>query len=209
MFLEERGYYLIATLIIAAAVLWFVVSFERKKPQEREVVMLAVMTAIAVVGRAIFFMTPQIKPCAAIIIITAVMLGKQAGFLCGVLTAFISDFMFGQGPWTPWQMIAFGIVGLGAAIIFEKREQLRNNKVLLCIYGFISTAVAYGLIMDTSTVLMYMDKPRLASFIAVYTSGIIFNVIHGLATVVILWILAEPMFRKINRIKIKYGMYLN
>ena len=207
MLFNGREYYLIAFFIIMAAILWFVFSFERRKPKEREVVVLAVMTAMAVIGRLIFFMTPQIKPCAAIIIITAVMLGKQAGFLCGALTAFISDFMFGQGPWTPWQMIAFGLVGLGAAVIFEKSAL--KNKMLLCIYGFVATALVYGLIMDTSTVLMTTDRPTMNAFVAVYISGIIFNVIHGLSTVVILWFLADPMFRKLDRIKQKYGMYTN
>lgn len=208
MLFNGREYYLIAFLIIVAAIMWFVFSFERRKPKEREIVLLAVMTAIAVIGRLVFFMTPQIKPCAAIIIITAVMLGKQAGFLCGALTAFISDFMFGQGPWTPWQMVAFGLVGLGAAVIFEKNK-MKENKILLCIYGFVSTTVVYGIIMDTSTVLMSTDALTVKAFATVYISGIVFNIIHGLSTVVILWFLAEPMIRKIDRIKMKYGMYVN
>ena len=91
-----REYYVISIVIIIAAILWFMWSFERKKPQEREVVMLAVMTAMAVVGRAIFIVTPQFKPCAAIIVITGIMLGKQSGFLCGALTAFVSNFIFGH-----------------------------------------------------------------------------------------------------------------
>ena len=73
-------------------------------------------------------MLPQFKPCVAIIIITGIMLGKQAGFLCGALTAFVSDFFFGQGPWTPWQMFAFGIIGFISAIVFQKRKYLATTK---------------------------------------------------------------------------------
>ena len=72
-------------------------SFEKRKPKTREVVVLAVMTGIATLGRVIFFMLPQFKPCVAIIIITGIMLGKQAGFLCGALTAFVSDFLLRSG----------------------------------------------------------------------------------------------------------------
>lgn len=203
-----REYYVISIVIIIAAILWFMWSFERKKPQEREVVMLAVMTAMAVVGRAIFIVTPQFKPCAAIIVITGIMLGKQSGFLCGALTAFVSNFIFGQGPWTPWQMIAFGLVGLISAVIFYgKRERYADNRILLGIYGFLITFLLYGFIMDTSTVLMYTDKLRLSTFMATYLSGVYFNIIHGLSTLIFLLILSKSIFSKIRRLKVKYGMF--
>ena len=203
-----REYYVISIVIIIAAILWFMWSFERKKPQEREVVMLAVMTAMAVVGRAIFIVTPQFKPCAAIIVITGIMLGKQSGFLCGTLTAFVSNFIFGQGPWTPWQMIAFGLVGLISAVIFYgKRERYADNRILLGIYGFLITFLLYGFIMDTSTVLMYTDKLRLSTFMAIYLSGVYFNIIHGLSTLIFLLILSKSIFSKIRRLKVKYGMF--
>lgn len=203
-----REYYVISIVIIIAAILWFMWSFERRKPQEREVVMLAVMTAMAVVGRAIFIVTPQFKPCAAIIIITGIMLGKQSGFLCGALTALVSNFIFGQGPWTPWQMIAFGLVGLVSAIIFNgKREHYADNRILLGIYGFLITFLLYGFIMDTSTVLMYTDKLRFSTFMATYLSGLYFNIIHGLSTLIFLLILSKSIFSKIRRLKVKYGMF--
>lgn len=203
-----REYYVISIVIIITAILWFMWSFERRKPQEREVVMLAVMTAMAVVGRAIFIVTPQFKPCAAIIIITGIMLGKQSGFLCGALTALVSNFIFGQGPWTPWQMIAFGLVGLVSAIIFNgKREHYADNRILLGIYGFLITFLLYGFIMDTSTVLMYTDKLRLSTFMATYLSGLYFNIIHGLSTLIFLLILSKSIFSKIRRLKVKYGMF--
>lgn len=84
-------------------------------------------------------MLPQFKPCVAIIIITGIMLGKQSGFfLCGALTAFVSDFFFGQGPWTPWQMFAFGIIGFISAIVFSKKKVLslqQSSTLLIWIYN--------------------------------------------------------------------------
>ncbi|MFQ9516266.1 MAG: ECF transporter S component [Eubacterium sp.] len=208
MFLNGREYYLISILIIVASIIIFMWSFERRKPQTREVVVLAVMTAFAVVGRIMFFMTPQFKPCAAIIIITGIMLGKEAGFLCGALTAFVSDFFFGQGPWTPWQMAAFGIIGFVSALIFYgKMRKLAENKWVLCTYGFFMTFVVYGVILDTATVFMYTDEPTISAFLTTYASGIVFNGVHGASTVLFLWFLSAPLMKKLERIKLKYGMY--
>lgn len=208
MLLNGREYYLISILIIVASIIVFMWSFEKRKPQTREVVVLAVMTALAVTGRIMFFMTPQFKPCAAIIIITGIMLGKEAGFLCGAVTAFVSDFFFGQGPWTPWQMAAFGIIGFVSAFVFSgKLRNLADRKWLLCIYGFFMTFVVYGLILDTATVFMYTDSPTISAFAAAYASGIVFNAIHGISTFVFLWLLSGPLMRKLKRVKIKYGMY--
>ena len=203
-----RQYYLIAIVMIFLAVLFFLWSFEKRKPQTREIVMLAVLTAMAIVGRLIFFMTPQFKPCAEVIIITAVMLGKEAGFLCGCLTAFISDFFFGQGPWTPWQMFAFGIIGLVSALIFSGAgKRLIENRLFISVYGFFITFVLYGIIMDTATVLMYTDTPTLGALLTTYAGGIIFNLIHGLSTFIFLFVLSQTMLKKIKRIKVKFNMF--
>ncbi len=203
-----RHYYMASIILIILAIILFVWSFEKNKPKTREVVLLAVLTTMAIVGRLIFFMTPQFKPCSAIIIITGIMLGKNSGFLCGCLTAFISDFFFGQGPWTPWQMIAFGLIGVLSALIFQKsREKYAYNKFLISAYGFLVTFVVYGFILDTATVLMYTESPKLSAFITTYASGVFFNFIHGLSTFVFLFILSGEMFRKIKRIKIKFNMY--
>ena len=83
--------------------------FENRRPQARELVVIAVLCAIGVAGRAAFFMVPQFKPVAAVVILAGVCFGAESGFLVGAMTAFVSNFFFGQGPWTPWQMFAFGL----------------------------------------------------------------------------------------------------
>jgi energy-coupling factor transport system substrate-specific component len=207
-FLFMRSYYIFAILIIIISIAAFLWSFEKRKPKTREVVLLAVMTSLAIVGRLAFFMTPQFKPCAAIIIITGIMLGRQSGFLCGVLTAFVSDFFFGQGPWTPWQMIAFGLIGLLSAIIFSgKRLKIAHNRVIISVYGFIITFFLYGIIMDTATVFMYTDEPKLSAFIATYMSGIFFNFVHGFSTFVFLFLVSGAIFKKVERLKIKFHIF--
>ena len=98
--------------------------------------LIAVMAAIAVVGRMAFFMLPQFKPVTAIVIITGISLGAEAGFLTGAVAGFVSNFFFGQGPWTPWQMFAFGIIGFLAGLLFRgKREKYKKSKLILCLYG--------------------------------------------------------------------------
>ena len=203
----DRLYLIASVVLIILAIVLFVRAFEKKKPSTKDVVLISVMISLAVIGRLVFFMIPQFKPCAAIVIITGIMLGKQSGFLCGVMTAFISDLFFGMGPWTLWQMIAFGLIGVISALIFnDKRiEKMRGyGKLILCIYGFLITFVLYGLIMDTATVFMITDKPKLSIFVATYASGVVFNLIHGLSTFIFLYLMANPLSKKIRRILIKY-----
>lgn len=206
--LMMRGYYFTSMCIIVISIFIFLWSFEKRKPKTGEIVTLAVMTALAVVGRLAFFMTPQVKPCAAIIIITGVMLGRQSGFLCGALTAFVSGFFFGQGPWTPWQMIAFGIIGFLSGVLFSKKNiKYAYNKWIISIYGFLATFVIYGFILDTATVFMYTDTPKTETFVATYLSGIGFNLIHAASTFVVLFLISNATIKKLERLKIKYKMF--
>lgn len=206
--LMMRGYYFTSMCIIVISIFIFLWSFEKRKPKTREIVTLVVMTALAVVGRLAFFMTPQVKPCAAIIIITGVMLGRQSGFLCGALTAFVSGFFFGQGPWTPWQMIAFGIIGFLSGVLFSKKNiKYAYNKWIISIYGFLATFVIYGFILDTATVFMYTDTPKTETFVATYLSGIGFNLIHAASTFVVLFLISNATIKKLERLKIKYKMF--
>ena len=96
---------------------------------------------------------------------------------------------------------------LGGQVAGYKDAVQRVNVIAVCIYGFFMTFVVYGVIMDTATVFMYTEKPTLEAFLATYLSGIIFNAIHGLSTVVFLAMLLEPFVKKIKRIKYKYGMF--
>ena len=110
---------LLALLFLAVSAVPFFLVFDRKKPQARELVPLAVMAAIGVVGRTVFAIIPlpNFKPVSAIVIITAVSFGPEAGFMTGALTGFVSNFIFGQGPWTPWQMFCWGMIGFLAGLL--------------------------------------------------------------------------------------------
>ena len=165
------------------------------------------MAGLGVAGRTAFFMLPQFKPTAAIVIITGVSLGAEAGFLTGALAGFVSNFFFGQGPWTPWQMFSFGIIGFLAGLIFRrKRGKWKHFTLRLCIYGGLSTLIIYGFLMDTASVFMGLGAVQETAFLAAYISGFPMNMIHATASVVFLAVLGNPIMRKLDRIKKKYGI---
>lgn len=204
-YLDDRKYFFISLLVITEAMLPFIMVFESRKPQARELVMISVLCGIAVAGRAAFFMVPQVKPVLAIVIIAGACLGGETGFLVGAVSGFVSNFFFGQGPWTPWQMFAFGITGFLAGILFKK-GWLSKSKTSLCVFGGLSALIIYGGLMNSASVLMYQSKPTKEMFIAAYIQGVPFDLIHSMATVMILFIISGPMIEKLDRIKEKYGM---
>lgn len=204
-YLGERKYYFISMLIILQTLVWFFLSFEGKKPRPREIVVISVLCAIAVCSRAAFYMLPQFKPVMALIILTGACFGGETGFLVGAITAFVSNFFFGQGPWTPWQMFAFGMVGFVSGILFRK-GLLRKTKASLSIYGFFATIAIFGGIVNPSHVIMSQPYINLGAIFATYAMGLPFDLIHGASTAFFLWFISEPMIEKLERIKIKYGL---
>ena len=130
---EDRKYNLISMIIAFLACVPFFVGFERGKTGARELVVIAVMTAISVAGRLIFAPIPGFKPVTAVVIITAIAYGAQAGFLTGAMSAIASNIFFGQGPWTPFQMFVWGFLGLLSGLIFKRGE--KPNAVLLILVG--------------------------------------------------------------------------
>ena len=202
---SSRKYYLTSVIIILLAMLPFFARFEVRRPQVREIVLLAVMTAFAVAGRVAFYWAPQFKPVCAIVILTAVAFNAEAGFITGAAAGLISNMFFGQGPWTPWQMFAFGSVGFLAGVLFQK-GWLRKTKASLCVFGFLATFVIYGCIMNTSYVIQSQTHLTKAMFIAALVSGAPFDLVHAVSTVFFLWIMVEAMIEKLERIKEKYGL---
>lgn len=203
--LGDRKYFVISALLVLYALIPFFAGFERKKPKAKEIVILAVLIATAVVGRAAFFMIPNFKPIVAIIIISGVALGKESGFLVGAMSAFVSNFLFGQGPWTPYQMIAMAIIGYLAGLIFHGFGD-RLKVLPLVIFGALTTFFLYGAIVDLWTIFSATSEPTMATVIGIYAAGIPFNLTHAAATAIFLLLLAKPMLGKLNRVRVKYGM---
>ena len=204
-YLGDKKYYFISLLIILETMIPFAFAFENRKPKARELVIISSLCAIGVAGRTAFFMLPQFKPVAAIVIISGVAFGGETGFLVGAITAFVSNFFFGQGPWTPWQMFSFGIIGFLAGIMFQKGI-LRKTKTDMCVFGFLVTFVIYGGIMNPASVIMWQSNININMVMLLYVMGMPFDFIHAVSTVFFLFFAAEPMLEKLERIKIKYGL---
>ena len=202
---DDRKYFVISLAIAVYCMLPFFLIFEGRKPQARELLTIAVLVAIAVAGRAAFFMVPSFKPVVAVIIISAVCFGAESGFLVGALSMLSSNMLFGQGPWTPWQMFAAGIIGFLAGILFQK-GWLKARKISLCIYGFLATVFIYGGIMNPASLVMTSYAITKRNLLAIYMSGLPVDLVHASATVIFLWVASKPMIEKLERIKVKYGM---
>jgi uncharacterized membrane protein len=203
--LGTSRYYLVSTLIAVEAIGAFFLAFEGKRPQAREIVTLSVLAALAIAGRAAFFMTPQFKPTAAVIILAGAAMGAQSGFMTGAVTALLSNFLFGQGPWTPWQMVAFGLLGFLAGILFRPGG-LPLKKGGLCVFGGLAILLVYGLIMNVSSVLLMSPVFSWQLAVAACTAGLPMDLIHGVSTMIFLFFFSEPFLKKIGRVRKKFGL---
>ena len=260
---------IITLIFVILTLLIFFAGFESSKPALRQIMPTVVLAALASAGRILFAPIPDFKPVSAICIMAGAVFGKRCGFMVGALTALCSNFFFGQGPWTPWQMYAWGMIGyfagiLGQAGIFgetkvshttsgnnletattptalevnkinvqpqdkEKvsEQQLQDEKtspkqqaqsknptvrrtfslstLTLISYGFLS-GVFFGFILNSYYLVGFVIPVSWQGALAVYLSGLPFDIIHGIATVVFLLALFVPWKRKLERIKVKYGL---
>lgn len=201
--LEGREYYYVSLAIMLAGVILFVLGFENRRPSVAELTIIAVMCSIGVASRVSFFFFPQIKPLAAVVIITGISLGAESGFITGAVSAFVSNFYFGQGSWTPFQMFALGVVGFFAGIVFRK---VPVNRFSVSVYGLLSVVVIYGGIVDINTLFYSMGENTWNSILWVYGTGLPMNLMFGISTVIFLVLLHKPVLSRLTRVKIKYHL---
>ena len=131
-------------------------------------------------------------------------LNLLGGFLVGAVTAFVSNFFFGQGPWLPWQMFAFALIGFFAGAVFARR--VRPGRAQLCVFGALIVALLYGPLMDVASVLMVTGDVNRSAIITALATGVTFNLTHAFATVVFLALAGQPLLKKLDKVKIRYGV---
>lgn len=202
--LKDRKYNVISVIIALLSCVPFFARFEKGKSGAREVIVIAVMSALSVVGRWIFAPLPAFKPVTAMTIITGVSLGPESGFIVGSMSALISNIYFGQGPWTPFQMFVWGLIGFLSGVIFRKRK--KPNRILLSLVGVLG-GVLFSLLMDIWTVMSLDGEFLLSRYLASVVSALPFMAIYAVSNVVFLMILAYPFWEKLDRIKEKYGIF--
>ena len=200
--LDGRKYMLVSLLMLAEVLGLFFISFEKKRPGAREIALVAVLCALGVAGRSAFFMLPQFKPVAALVMLCAAAYGPETGFIVGAGTMLASNLFFGQGPWTPWQMCAMGLVGYLTGILFRKKA----CRLTLCLWGGISVFSVYGLLVNISSAITYQPVLSFKTLLPYIVSGVPFDLIHAGGTMIFLWLLAEPVLEKLCRVKVKFGL---
>lgn len=195
---DSKQHLLVSFGVAALAVVLFLAGFERKLTGSRRLVLVACMTALCIVGRFI----PFFKPVTALTIITGMYLGGESGFLTGAMAALLSNFYFGQGPWTPFQMLALGLMGLCSGWLCRP---LKRSRPLLLLWGVLA-GIAYSMLMDVWTVLWYDGGFRLELYLSALLTALPYTAMYAVANFVFLWALAKPFGEKLERVRIKYGV---
>jgi len=202
--LPGRGYYVTGTLIICEMMIPFFMAFEGRKPQARELVIIAVMCAIAVVSR-VAIPLPQFKPIFAIIMIAGIAFGPEVGFIVGAISAFVSNFFVGQGPYTPWQMMAYGAGGMAAGI-FSQKNWISRKPLELAFFGFFLSLLWVGPLLDCSTIFITLSEITLSGVLTVFGSGVVMNLLQSICTFLTMWLFSSLLLENLERVKTKYGM---
>lgn len=203
--LTGQAYYLTGTLIILELMVPFFMAFEGRKVQARELVILAVMCALAIVGR-VAIPIPNFKAIFAIIMITGIAFGPESGFIVGAIAALASNFYYGQGAYTPWQMMAYGAGGMLAGFFFAK-GRLPKKPIVMAIFGFFAVILFVGPLLDCSTFFIGLGSyNNYNAIMAVFVAGFSVNVSQAVCTVLVMLLFGKPLLNKLDRVKLKYGM---
>ncbi len=188
----QLGAFSILALALIAGFGWY----ERTRPDARIVALVATLAALAALGRIAFAAVPNVKPTTDIVLISGYTLGGAPGFAVGAIAGLTSNFFFGQGPWTPWQMAAWGatgIIGAGLAIVTRRRIG-RWPLALICgVVGF-----GFAAFQDFGDWVTFSDHS--VAQLGIYVGkGIGFDVIHAVSCVLFALAFGLPMIRSIQR----------
>ncbi len=185
--------FLVLFLALALGFAWY----ERTHPSSRVLALVATLAALAALGRIAFAPLPNIKPTTDIVLLSGFALGGAPGFAVGAVAALASNFVFGQGPWTPWQMGGWGLVGVfGAALGAASGHRLgRWGLAAACA----AAGAAYGLLLDFSTWITFVGDHTVRSFLAYSATSLSFNVAHVLGNVVFCLAFGPALVRAIAR----------
>ena len=199
---DEKQYAWISLCVALLSCMPFFLRFERRDTDTKKLILIAAMVALSVIGRILFTPLPGFKPVTAIVVITAMYFGSEAGFLTGAMSALISNFYFGQGPWTPFQMFSWGFIGLLAGIL---ANPLRRSKIILTVYAVFS-GVSFSLFMDIWSVLWADGTFNLSRYLAAVIAATQFTIVYAVSNVIFLLLFSKPIGKILERIKTKYAL---
>ncbi len=190
--------YGLLALVLAGGFAWY----ERSRPPARMVALVAALAALAVAGRLVLAAIPNVVATTDVALITGYAIGAAPGFAVGALAAAISNLWLGQGPWTPWEMAGWGLVGLGgAALAAVTRDRLgRIGLALAC--GL--AGLAYGALLDFSVMVGYGGEQSLDRYLAISARGIPFNIAHVTGNVALALAAGPALVRMISRYRCRF-----
>lgn len=194
---------IIVPVLLILVQLPFFITFEMKKPKPRDLMPIAVLSVIGALGRAVFAVIPSFNPNSAVVIIAGMQFGPLAGFLTGSLSALASNMLLGQGPWTLWQMAAWGMMGCFAGVF--QRMSVFKYRIILYSYGFLS-GILFGWFMNLQYLIGYVYPLTMGAVIAACVASFTFDLAHGISTLIFLALLERPWGKKLKRLKLKYGI---
>lgn len=198
------GQYLLFTLmIIIASMIPFLIRFEKRKITAEEIVLIGMLAAIAAVSRVPFAPLPSVQPTSFVVIMTGLVFGRETGFMVGAMAAVVSNLFLGQGPWTPWQMFCWGMVGFTAGL-YSKQPWMQTKTGLLLFGG--AWGFLFGWIMNLWYVLGFFDTLSWKVFVSAYTVSFYFDLAHALSNVFFLFLFAASWRKVLQRVQKKYGL---
>ncbi|MBC5636761.1 ECF transporter S component [Ornithinibacillus sp. BX22] len=200
----SRQHYLIFSLIIIVIVLFFFFNrFEMRQVRTREIVILAMLSAIAAISRVPFAGLPSVQPTSFVIITAGLVFGAESGFLVGAVAAIVSNLFLGQGPWTPWQMFSWGIMGFSAGVL---RDLGWMGKVWIqSIFGFL-WGFLFGWLMNLWIVINNLQNFSLEFIMGIYISSFSHDLAHAISNTLLIAILSTRWVKVLFRFKRKYGL---
>jgi energy-coupling factor transport system substrate-specific component len=185
----------ILMLVIAAGFAWY----ERSRPPSRIIALVAALAALAVAGRLVLAPIPNVVATTDIVLFTGYAIGGGPGFVVGALAALVSNFWLGQGPWTPWQMAGWGMVGIGGAALAAAAGRRLGRVGLALACGI--AGLAYGALLDLSVMVTYGGEQSLDRYLALSVRGIPFNVAHAAGNFVLALVAGPSLVRMLERFR--------
>ena len=200
---QTKAYMLISFGVIGCILVIFFMRFELRSISGREIVLLAMLAAIAAVARVPFAALPSVQPTTFVIILTGLVFGAESGFLVGAVAAIVSNIFLGQGPWTPWQMFAWGMRGVSAGLL---RNTWWMKKMWgLCLFGLV-WGFLFGWFMNMWIIVSNLDSLSWEYVLGIYSASAYFDLAHGLSNVFFLFIFASGWKKVLERFKRKYRL---
>lgn len=199
-FVARQGWGLLSAEIMFLALILFYWGFEQGKTSSREIALIATSSAIAAVGRIPFAALPNVQPTTFIVIVSGFVFGPQAGFAVGSTAALVSNFFLGQGPWTPWQMLAWGLAGVSAGLlkIFFPGAGRKWMIAFCFLWGYL-----YGWIMNIWSWAAFIQPLNWQTFLAVYSASFFLDTLHAAGNALFYAALGNSLIRILRRFQRK------